>query len=353
MRTHRQPIVVPEDLAPATAISSLVRAAVVVSLAALDKTSPAREHGRRRFGEDRSLELILRAPTTPTALANTPGLARVSLALMDSLLPVSAGAAVLRQGLELEFAGASSISVPAISLPTNAVSFTGEGQPIAALQGTAAGPTLSPRKLAALCGLTGELLRGSNAEAMTRQVLIEGVGASLDRVLFDSSAGDATRPAGLLNGVPALSEAGTVGAKSENCADDIAALVAAIAPVSGNNNIALIGSPDAAAAIKLRLPQPLDWPTFSSASLPPRTIIAIALAALVSAVEGLPQVDASAHASVNFETSPLPLVDVGGVTARPIASVYQTDMVALRVRWPISWGLRDPRAIAWMQNVNW
>jgi hypothetical protein len=47
------------------------------------------------------------------------------------------------------------------------------------------------------------------------------------------------------------------------------------------------------------------------------------------------------------------VVDVGGVRASPVGSTYQTDSVALRLRWPISWALRDARGISWMTGVNW
>jgi hypothetical protein len=39
--------------------------------------------------------------------------------------------------------------------------------------------------------------------------------------------------------------------------------------------------------------------------------------------------------------------------ARPVGSVFQTDEVALRMRWPISWALRDARGVAFMTAVNW
>jgi ATP-dependent DNA ligase len=32
----------------------------------------------------------------------------------------------------------------------------------------------------------------------------------------------------------------------------------------------------------------------------------------------------------------------GEAVARPVRSIYQTDSVALRMRWPISWALRSP-----------
>src|SRR5262249_1540757 len=148
---------------------------------------------------------------------------------------------------------ASSISVPSIALPANAIGFVAEGAPIPALQGTSSGPVLSPRKLAAIVGLTGELLRSSNAESATRQVLIEGVGASLDHALFDANAGDATRPPGLLDGIAPLTPAAAGPSKGEIIVDDLQALGLAIAPVAGNNNVAIVASVDAAIAARMRL----------------------------------------------------------------------------------------------------
>jgi hypothetical protein len=74
------------------AIASLVRAAAAIGLAALDGTARAPEHARRRFGEDRGLELVLRAAVSPTALAGTPALAHVAYAYLEALVPASAGA---------------------------------------------------------------------------------------------------------------------------------------------------------------------------------------------------------------------------------------------------------------------
>jgi hypothetical protein len=35
-------------------------------------------------------------------------------------------------------------------------------------------------------------------------------------------------------------------------------------------------------------------------------------------------------------------------TMGPERSVWQTDSVAVKVRWPVSWALRDPRGVAWL-----
>ena len=38
---------------------------------------------------------------------------------------------------------------------------------------------------------------------------------------------------------------------------------------------------------------------------------------------------------------------------RPIGSMFQTDTIGLRLRWPITWALRASNAIAFMQSVDW
>ena len=115
----------------------------------------------------------------------------------------------------------------------------------------------------------------------------------------------------------------------------------------------MIGSPDTAVALRLRLPQPVDWSLLTSAALPEKTVIAVAANAIVSAVEGTPAIDASTVASFHRETSPAPIVTNAGTVAYPVGSAFQTDEVALRMRWPLSWALRSSAGLAWMQGVVW
>jgi hypothetical protein len=91
----------------------------------------------------------------------------------------------------------------------------------------------------------------------------------------------------------------------------------------------------------------------TSSSLAARTVIAIAANAVASAVDGLPRIDASSEATVHYNTTPADIVSVGGVAAAPVGSIFQTDSIALKMRWPVSWLLRDVRGLAWMANVNW
>jgi hypothetical protein len=66
------------------------------------------------------------------------------------------------------------------------------------------GPMLSPDKLAVIAVLSYEMLNGSNAEAMVRDALTRSAPLALDTALFDASASSAARPAGLRNGISAL-----------------------------------------------------------------------------------------------------------------------------------------------------
>jgi hypothetical protein len=266
------------------------------------------------------------------------------------LTPVSAGADFLSRGIGRNFFGAAQINVPAISIPTGG--FVSEGSPIPALTAlTTPGPSLVPYKLASLMSLTGEMIRNSNAETLVRQVLIESTGPTIDKVLFSTAAAGAGPP-GLMNGIAGLTPTPT-GEKSQIIIDDLQQLALAVAPVAGNGNIVLVASADAAVALQLRLYKSVEWPVLTSASLAPRTVIAVAVNALVAAVEGTPVIEASTQAEFHRDSVPQEIVTAGGVVATNVGSVYQTDAVALRLKWPISWALRDARGLAWMTGVNW
>jgi hypothetical protein len=351
MNTRPQGIPLVPDRAASrnAAVTSLVRACIATGLAAFDKQIHPTEYAKRTW-DSRDVDLVLRAAVSPASLAGNPALARVSVAFLETLTPLSAGADLLRRGLGLNFNGAASIRVPGITIPT--ADFVGEGAPIPApLVTTSAGPTLSPFKIAALSSLTNEMMRSPNAEDMVRQVLIESTGPALDKQLFSTNAAASDRPAGLRNGIAGLTPA-AAGEKAQAIVDDLQTLAAAIAPVAGNGNIVLVASPDAAVALRLRL-YTEEWPVLTSAQLPAKTVIMVAANAVVSAVDGAPIVDASSQTAFVRDTVPQEIVTAAGTPATSVGSVYQTDEVLLRLRWPISWALRSSNALSWMSGVNW
>jgi hypothetical protein len=335
---------------PDAAIEILTRAVIAIGLATLNKTVSANRYASDRW-DDRGVDLVLRAAVSPHTIASTPELSHIVVAFLDALVPLSAGADLLQRGIQLNFNGAAQITVPNIAIPN--AKFVAEATPIAVVAGTTApGPSLTPHKLATITTLTSEMMNSGNAETLVRQALIESTGPALDVALFSNTAGDATRPPGLLFGITGLTPA-AAGEKAQAIVDDIQTLATAVAPVAGNGNIVLVASSDAAVALELRIPIALDWPILISSALAPKTVICVAANAIVSAVEGSPQIDATTNPSIHMADPAAEAVDIGGVTALPFASLYQSDKVGLRLRWPISWALRTPQGISWMQNVNW
>jgi hypothetical protein len=332
-------------------ITSLVRAAIAVGISAFDKgTTRAADYAKQTW-DDHGADMVLRAAVSPATLAGNPALARVSVAFLEALTPISAGADLLQRGLQLNFGGAAFVRVPGITIPT--ADFVGEGAPIPApLVTTSAGPTLTPFKIAALSSLTNEMMRSPNAEDMVRQVLVESAGPALDKVLFDSNAATTARPAGLRNGIAGLTPTAAGGAKDEIVVTDLQALASAIASVAGNSNVVLVASPDAAVALQMRVFRE-EWPVLVSSQLAAKTVLMVATNAIVSAVDGAPMVDARSQAAFVRDTVPQEVVTAAGTVATSVGSTFQTDETLLRLRWPISWGLRSSNGLAWMTNVNW
>jgi hypothetical protein len=344
------PLVPDPDARRDASVASLVRAAIAVGISSLDKQTRPQEYAKRTWDADHKVDMILRAAVSPASLAGSPALAHVAIAFLETLIPLSAGADLLRRGLGLNFNGAASIRVPGITIPT--ADFVGEGAPIPApLVTTSAGPTLQPFKIAALASLTNEMMRSPNAEDMVRAVLVESAGPALDKQIFSTNAAAADRPAGLRNGIAGLTPA-AAGEKAQAIVDDLQTLATALGPVAGNGNIVLVASPDAAVALRLRL-YTEEWPVLTSSQLPARTVIMLAANAVVSAMDGAPMVDASSQAAFVRDTVPQEIVTAAGTVATSVGSTYQTDETLLRLRWPISWALRSSNGLAWMTSVNW
>jgi hypothetical protein len=344
-----QPIPLRPDInaSRAAAVMSLSRAAISTGLRALDRNfaGPAWPH-------DRDVELVLRAPTTPTSTVNAAALARVAYSFLAALVPVSAAAALISRSLQLSFDGAASIAMPSLSLPL--ANFVAQGAPIPATQGTSGTISLAPFKMATIVTLTGEMLRNSNAEAIVRQVLLDNTGPSLDGALFSNAAAVADlRPPGLLNGIAALTPTAAGPNQAELMVRDVAKLATAVAPVAGNGDVVLVAAPAQSVALRVYTwAGGMPFPIMSSASLPPGRVIAVAARALVSAFDA-PAIDASRETAVHMASPASELVDIGGVMAYPVKSMTQTDSVALRLRLPCGWALRSPTALSWMDGVTW
>jgi hypothetical protein len=323
------------------ALRSFSRAAIAIARNALDPAVNPGDYAARTWPADRNVPMLLRAAVSPFALADAPGLVVLGLEFLKALTPVSAGADLLGRGLQVRFDRTGAITIPALAPAVAA--FVSEGEPIPVVEARpAADVTLTRHKLAVIASATREMLNSSAVEELIKTTLLEATGPAVDRVLLSTAAAGPDRPAGLLHSIPPTPP--TTG----DLLDDVAMLTSAVAPVAGNGGIAIVAAPAQAVQINLRTPRAV-YPVLTSTSLSVGTIIAIALPAIVSALDS-PQIDASRDALVHQESAS-PAVDLGGVSVTPLRSFYQTDSVGLRLRWPISWALRDPHGIAWTEGI--
>jgi hypothetical protein len=271
-------------------------------------------------------------------------LSHVAIEFIASLVPQSAGADLLGRGFQLKFNGAGSISLPTIS--QGQASFIGQAKAIPVAQfTTASGLAIVPHKLAMISVVTREMLESSNAEAIVGAVLIESAARGLDNALFSSGAGTADQPAGLLFGI-APTAASTSTILTDAMLVDLSTRGGAVARVAGSN-IVYICAPEQAIAISVSAPN-FACPVLASAALPPKTVVAVAAAAIASAYDPAPMIEASREAELVMDSAAGDLM-TGGATS----SLNHTDRIALRMKLPVAWALRSSSALAWIQSAVW
>ena len=266
---------------------------------------------------------------------------RVVSDAIEALGPASAGAEILKQCLVLNWNGAGSISAPGFVAEFGNAGWVAEGQPIPVRQLAANPAILTPHKLGAIAVLTREMMESSNAEFLIGDALVKAAGRMLDEVLFDANPEDAARPKGLRNGIAATTPSASTDPFAA-VAEDVVALVNVLAPVAGNGPYILVTSPGRAAGMKMRFIGETDITVIGSSAVI-NDVLAIAPGALVCALSPEPEVETANSATLHMDTAP---TAVG--SAAPHRSLYQTDSIAVKVRWPVSWVLRDPRGFAWM-----
>jgi hypothetical protein len=201
---------------------------------------------------------------------------------------------------------------------------------------------LSPFKLATIAVLTREMIESSNAEALISDALVKACGAALDAVLFGSAAASAAQPAGLRNGVATLTASSSADA-FEAALEDISAVINAVAAVGGAGPYALVMNAGRAIALGGRLYRDPNVNVYVSAAVG-NDLVAIAPAALVSAFSPTPDTETANAGTLHMDTAPV--ADPGSTGTHK--SLFQTETTAVKVRWPVSWVLRDTRGVAWL-----
>jgi hypothetical protein len=296
-------------------------------------------------------DLVLRAASAP-AMTNVTGWAQeiAQKRVVDTLAAMgaaSAAADVMKRSLVLDWNGAGIISAPGFVANAANSGFVQEGQPIPVRQLNDAAAQLTPYKLATIAVLTREMVESSNAERLISDALIYSTGLALDAVFFGSGAATAAQPAGIRNSITALT-ASTSTDPFGGFFEDMATLLNSVGAVGGNGPFFLISSTGRIASASGRYgslkAEGTDATIIPLASAAVgNDIIAISPKALVAAISGDPNVETANAATLVMDTAP-----VAPNTTLPTKAMFQTDSIALKVRWPVSWSLRNPAAVAWL-----
>lgn len=332
--------------------NSFMRIVTARALASATRGSPAEIAGRL-WPTD---AIVLRAVSAPAMTSVVGWAAELARKIvkdgLEGMGPASAGAQLLLQSLILTWDGNGLISAPGFVAGAGNAGFVAEGDPIPVRQLAASAALLSPHKLAAIAVLTREMMASSNAETLIGNTLMRSASAALDVALFGSGAASAAAPAGLRNGVAALTaSAGTD--MSQAFYSDMAALINATAVVGESGPYVLIGAPGLIAQMIMRfvlqansVVDATNLIVLGSVAMG-NDLMCVATNGLVAALSPDPVIETANAGELHMNDAPAAIV-TGGASASPARSLFQTDSIALKMRWPVTWAVRDPRAVAWL-----
>ncbi len=337
-----------EQREPVVSGNLFTRSLAARTIASL-RRSKAAEVAAEMWPSDRLLhQHITRAASNP-AMTSVAGwaaeLAQKRVAdVIEALGPASGAADVLKQCLVLDWDGAGMISAPGFAAGAANSGFVAEGQPIPVRQLNVGPAQLQPYKLATIAALTREMVESSNAEALVSDALVRSTALALDAVFFGSAAATAAQPAGIRNGIAATASSNNADG-FQAFAEDVASLIDAVAPVGGKGPYILIGSPGRAAMIASHYISFKDETQFDvvASSVVGNDLVCVAPKAIAAALSADADVETTSAATLVMDTAPGAAGTMG-----PEAEVWQTDSLAVKVRWPVSWALRNAGAVAWL-----
>lgn len=307
-----RPFPLPADIAngrAAARASVHVWRAAAASLRAYVTRSTPMHCAERMFRRDTITPEILKAATGPAEIATTGWAAEISrVAIFDmlqSITSISAAAEVISRGLKITMDGVGTHRVPGrVVNPAAAGAWIAEGNPAPARALSFSNAAiLQPRRLSVLYSYSREQAEGSNIENIVGQTLGESCGLALDAQMFSASAGDASKPPGLLFGTAALIP--TAGGGTNARDGDLKNLFAALAAQGAGKTAVLICAMPQAVTLKASLGPKWDFDIIEATALPTGTVIALEIASFVSGFSAVPTFRVSTVATYHAEdTSP-------------------------------------------------
>jgi hypothetical protein len=208
------------------------------------------------------------------------------------------------------------------------------------------------KKMGHIISWSRELGKRSDAERIFDRMLREDVSAGLDSAFFATSAGSSTAPAGLLNGVSAISPTGNSG--EDGIRSDLGQLAESVA-TGGSGNVTFVMAPEKLARLRIQAPTvAANTDIAPSAAVPTDRVIAVDPLSLLVAVDEAPEIMKAEEATLHMSNIPLEIVsDTGPTTADPVRSLWQTASAALRVIHELDFVKRRTGAVAFSDGVAW
>jgi hypothetical protein len=341
-----------EPPAPATEGNICTRALAAKTIAGLYRRSVA-EIAAEMYPNDRALMQLVTRAASNAAMTSVAGWAaelvhKIVADTLEAMSAASGAADVMKQCLTLEWNGAGLISAPAFVANANNSGFVQEGTPIPVRQLVEAPVQLQPYKLGTIAALTREMVESSNAEGLISDTLVRSTGLALDAVFFGSNPATAAQPAGILDNVTPLTASTNADAYG-GFAEDVSTLINAVSAVGGKGPYLFIGSPGRITTMRMHYatndPQG-DFDVVVSNAVG-NNLVVVAPRAIVAAISAEPDIEAVNAATLVMDTAPR----TPGSTGYSEKEMWQTDSLAIKVRWPVSWALRDPRAVAYLMPL--
>jgi len=250
------------------------------------------------------------------------------------------------------------VHVPARNgTPTLAGDFVAENAPIPVRKASFRSTALGPKKLAVISAFSAEVSSGTGGEMedTIKDAMLEDSAVLLDTRLLDDQPASDVRPAGLLNGATVT--------PSADMATDLRAALAPILTAGGGRKLVWLVNPLQALSLctvtngsgGLLYPNaderlPLGG-VIVSPNVPDGTLIVLDAFDFATAADAVPQFRVSEEGVLHMDNDPDPLVDT--TMASPITSLFQMDLLAVRMVQQLNWAMRRPDMVSAITGIAW
>jgi hypothetical protein len=333
---------------------SVIRAVTGIAFSSEDRSGE--QYVSAAWPSDDTAQMIARTAVAPMTIGSSglPGI--VAINILPSIAPKSAAQRLFSKCMRVNLDHINQVFVPR-GLPVVTPIFVSEGAPSPVIKLNFKSGVIGPtRKILVNTAVTRELEEATPeiASDVIGALLSEAATRSLDAIVFDNNPDDGIPPAGLLNGLTPIGA--STGTGNAGIAADLGSLAAAVAVNAVDpDDMIIITNPKQAVQIRYLAGPAFDASrVFGSVAVPDKRVIGIAPAAVASGYSGIPAIEKKRNPSIQFEdTNPAQIVDAAGNPAAPVQSVFQVDMIAIRVRCWAAWNVVAAGGVSYIDNVAW